>query len=132
MVKGIEQLSETRENRLTVINQEGEEIPITQKIWEDPSYTRQIIGLALALGQEKTEAADPLVTRTRNTLNHFIERFHSEKDRYPSIVDLMHMVNNDDPVKIHGRPRGMGDKSLDLINQGLQELRGRLKEGNVS
>lgn len=132
MVKGIEQLSETRENRLTVINQEGKKMPITQEVWEDPDYTRKIIGLALALGQEKTGAADPLVTRTRNTLNHFRERFHSTEDRYPSITDLMHMVNNDDPVKSHGRPRGMGDKSLDLINQGIQELRDRLEEDNVS
>ena len=86
MVREIEELSETRENRLTVVNQEGEKIPITQEILKDPEYTRQIMRLALQLGQEKTGAADPLISRTKNTLNHFRVRFHSNEDRYPSML----------------------------------------------
>ena len=39
----------------------------------------------------------------------------------------MRMVNNTDPVKTPARPKGgIGKKSLDLINQGIQELKERL------
>lgn len=112
---------EDRQPSLSTFLHEGQLLPITQEVLENPQYTGEILGRILPFGL--SEGRSPrIVTQAYNALaRHFLTRDDSNptKDIWKtSLFELMMLSDKE----LLGSGRAFGDTSLEVFRRSTQRM----------